>query len=219
MSDAVRRRALSVLLESYLPALNSYLRVKHRLRESEADDVLQAFVADKILERDLFSGANRQRGRFRCYLLCALDRFVVDQVRHKNAAKRSPGHIRSLDADSGLDKAAPDAPDAFDAAWARQVLELTIARMQGECGKSGRNDVWQVFDERVVRPSLTGEPPGGLEHLVNKTCLSPQSVSNLLVTGKRIFARTLRAVVLEYAEEAEVDDEIRWLRSRLARRG
>ena len=42
---------------------------------------------------------------------------------------------------------------------------------------------------------------------------SPLQLSNLLVTGKRMFLRTLRGVIAEYArDEDEVEEELRELK-------
>ena len=217
MSDSVRRRVLAALLKAYLPALRAFLMARHRLPADRADDLLQGFVADRVLAQDLVRRADRERGQFRTFLMAALDRFVVDQVRYERAAKRWPGDLASLDAESALDKAAPAAPDVFDAAWARQVLDLTVGRVWEECDAGGRPDVWAVFDARVLGPTLRGDAPVPLEALVGRFGFTPERASNLLVTGKRMFARHLRAVVEEYADGAEVDEEIRFLQAVLAR--
>jgi DNA-directed RNA polymerase specialized sigma24 family protein len=220
MSDSVRRRVLAALITAYLPALRSFLLARHRLPPDRADDMLQGFVADKVLAQDLVRRADRQRGQFRTFLMAALERFVIDQSRRARAAKRSPeaGQQSSLDsAAAELDSAAaPAAADQFDAAWARQVLELSVARVREDCEAGQRPDLWAAFDGRVLGPTLRGEEPVPLAALVERLGLTPERASNLLVTSKRMFARHLRAVVEEYADGEDVDDEIRFLRSVLS---
>jgi hypothetical protein len=46
---------------------------------------------------------------------------------------------------------------------------------------------------------------------------SPMQASNILMTGKRNFERTLRSVIAEYANEDEIEIEIVELRQILAR--
>src|SRR4051794_14531288 len=48
-----RKAALAALLARYQPALRSYLRVVRRMPADAADDLLQDFIADKLLEQDL----------------------------------------------------------------------------------------------------------------------------------------------------------------------
>ena len=80
--------------------------------------------------------------------------------------------------------------------------------------RSGRADVWGVFQCRLLDPSLQGTAPVDYEELVARFGLqSPSQASNVLVTAKRTFARALRSVVGEYAlGDDEIDAEIRELR-------
>ena len=219
MSDSVRRRVLAALLQCYLPALRSYVLAEHRVSPDRADDLLQGFIADKVLAKDLIQKADRTRGRFRVFLMASLDRFIVDEVRHDRAARRSPrgASLTPLDDGNGMEVPAPSSPDSFDAAWARQVLDLAIARTRDECDAARRADVWTVLDGRVLSPALHDQKAASLEELVERLDVGPDRISNLLVTGKRMFVRNLEAVIGEYAEESEVEDEIRWLRATLGR--
>ena len=85
------RQALGQLLTRYLPALRSHLIHSKRLQPADADDVLQDFVAGKVLERDLIAKANVQLGKFRTFLLTALDRFLLNRIRNGKAKKRAVG--------------------------------------------------------------------------------------------------------------------------------
>ncbi|MFO1095112.1 MAG: hypothetical protein U0992_17670 [Planctomycetaceae bacterium] len=66
-----------------------HLRFKG-LSQEAAEDVLQDFMIE-LLDQDLLSIADPQKGKFRSLLLTALDRFLISRLRHQNAAKRSPG--------------------------------------------------------------------------------------------------------------------------------
>src|SRR5436190_1686364 len=69
--------ALGELLGQYAGPLRTHLLLEKRLPPEQADDFLQAFISDKMIERDLSGRAVRERGRFRTFLLIALDRFVI----------------------------------------------------------------------------------------------------------------------------------------------
>jgi DNA-directed RNA polymerase specialized sigma24 family protein len=210
-----RREALGRLLERYLPALRAHLLWGKRLPPEEADDVLQDFVAGKIIERGLIGRADAALGKFRTFLLAALDRFLIDHFRQRNAKKRSPDGIPLEIGEHGdLLPSPPQPSDAFDVAWARSVLAEALRRMRAECEASGRADVWGVFQCRLLDPSLQGTEPIDYEQLVARFGLqSPSQASNVLITAKRMFARALRSVVGEYAmREEEIDAEIRELR-------
>jgi hypothetical protein len=79
--------------------------------------------------------------------------------------------------------------------------------------------VWGVFDARILGPTHRDEPPLEYTTLVVRFGLkSPAQASNVLMTGKRMFERTLRSLVAEYVAEGEdIESEIGDLREVLAK--
>jgi RNA polymerase sigma-70 factor (ECF subfamily) len=214
-----RRVALLQILNRYMPALRLHLVARKRMDEHRADDVLQGFLASKIIEQGIIQRAEKEKGKFRTFLLTALDRFLISEARKDNAQKRGAAATVAIGDDTDI-AATFDQPDEhFDVAWARQLLAEAIRRMQEECRGSGRGDVWGVFQTRVLDPMLHDVPPLEYDDLVKKFGLtSPTQASNLLVTGKRTFARILRSLVAEYAkEDADIDQEIADLTSILSK--
>jgi DNA-directed RNA polymerase specialized sigma24 family protein len=147
---AVKRKAVVELLMRYMPPLKSHLIARKRIDPHRADDLMQGFLASKVLEQDLIGRAQRERGKFRTFLLTALDHFVISQARHDRAAKRAANPEGALPEDD-LQPAQSDPGPAeqFDIAWARQVLAQAIDRMREECGASDRPDLWGVFEHRI----------------------------------------------------------------------
>lgn len=217
------REALGQLLSRYWPAMHAHLTGDKRLSPQDAEDILQEFIVGKILEKQLIARASEPLGKFRTFLLTALDRFLIDQFRQRHAEKRNPQGGATLDlGDYAPQIAAPQSPsDAFDAAWARGVLNETIERMRAECQAAGRPDIWGVFECRILNPMLHGAEPADYDQLVTQFGLqSPSQASNVLMTAKRTFARMLRGVVGEYAESGEdVETEIGELQAILGRAG
>lgn len=216
------REALGELLTRYLPALRAHLVHKKALPRDQIDDVLQAFVADKILEHNLLAAADRRQGKFRTLLLTALDRYIISHRRLENAQKRSAERAVSLDDGRDVELASDEATPshALDAAWACRVLEEAVHRMRRECRAAGRDDLWGVFETRVVEPALHGGKPLPYQQLVHQYRLSTyRQASNLVITGKRMFVRILRAVVSEYTPEEQINAEIDELRDALSRAG
>ena len=91
--------------------------------------------------------------------------------------------------------------------------------MQQHCHESGRPDLWEVFESRLVRPTLEDSAAPAYGDLVQQCGFaSPTQAANALMTAKRMFERSLRAVIGEYAKsKAEIDEEIRELREILGR--
>jgi len=215
-----REEALGELLRRYLPALKAHLLCHKRLDPDAAEDLLQGFVADKIVERNLLGRVTGGKGKFRTFLQTVLDRYVVSELRKQGAKCRSPQHLTQVGEDDWLldGKAANNAPDPFDLQWGREVIAEALTRMRAECEVSGRQDVWGVFECRVLAPTLEGAPPAPYETLVGRFGFpSPGQASNVLVTAKRMFARILRSAVAEYQGEEGVEQEIRDLKQTLSR--
>jgi RNA polymerase sigma-70 factor (ECF subfamily) len=217
-SDAAQRDALGELVERYLPALRSHLVIHKRIEPHRAEDLVQEFLLSKVIERELIGQADRQRGKFRSFLLVSLDRFVISEFRREQAQKRSaPG---TVPIDENLDvadnRAAPTR--TFDIAWARQLLTSAIQVMKKECHANARPDVWGVFQGRILDPVLNQTEPVSYDSLVKEYDLpSPAAASNLLVTAQRMFVRVLREQIGQYEEdESQIDEEIADLQRILA---
>ena len=207
--------ALAELVRIYLPALRAHLLGPMGIDRDRAEDLLQGFLADKVLEQNMLAAADPGRGTFRTFLLTALERFVIDAHRRDSAAKRAPKG-KMLDVEEFGHRAArlhPNPSHAFDRAWAGEVLGEVTRRMRAECQQTERAHLWGIFEARMLLPIIDGADPPSHEALAKKHALpSAAHSANALTSAKRLFTRTFRAVVSEYAaDEAEVDSEIREL--------
>ena len=203
--------AIAEIARMYAPALRAHLLQSLHYDEHRADDLLQGFLADKVLEQRLFGHADPKRGRFRTFLLAALDRYVIDEHRRDQAQKRSPrGAIDDIDAHRETLAAADNRSgrtDAFDAAWAREVLAEVLDVMRRQCEQSDRADLWTVFEVRYLKPAVEGIEPEPHELVAKRLNLDDsQTAANLLVTAKRMYTRVFKAVVSRYAAS---NDEVR----------
>jgi RNA polymerase sigma-70 factor (ECF subfamily) len=205
-----RKKALASLLARYLPALKSYLRTARKLKPADADDLLQSFIADKVLARDLLKHADASRGRFRTFLLTSLNNYAAS--RHRKAVAKptpTPLHLPAPD---------PTPARAAEAAWARTLLQNVLDAMRHECRRTRRPDVWAVFQTRILAPIYDNTPPPSYADLAKTLHLaSPTQAANLLVTAKRLYARLLRTAIAEYErDDAAIDDELAALHNALS---
>ena len=216
VDEQTQRLALVELLKRYMPALHSYLVYRKKFDTHRADDLLQGFLLSKVVEHDLVKQARQEQGKFRTFLVTALSRYVISQIRLELAEKRGGGAAAD---DSEFDAAADEEPDSFDIAWARELLSQAVRRMHDECKATGRSDVWEIFHARVVAPALHGAEPLAYEQLVERFKLvSPAQASNLLVTGRRTFVRVLRGLIAEYeTDDVQIDSELNDLQKILSR--
>jgi len=223
LDPKAKREALGQLLPRYLPAMKAHLVHRKRLPSEKADDLLQEFVANKILEKDLIARADQQLGKFRTLMLTALDRFVKNQLRNEHAKKRaaSDGAMLGLDEHADYLPGTARGAEEFDLAWARGVINEALRKMRQQCESSGRMQLWGIFECRVVGPTLHAAAPIDYAQLVERFGFqSPSQASNALTTAKRMYARALRDAVSEYArDEEEIEAEIKELREILAQCG
>jgi DNA-directed RNA polymerase specialized sigma24 family protein len=210
--------ALGELVATYRPVLLRHLVVNLRLPADRAEDMVHAFLAEKLVERNAVQQACRERGRFRSFLLKVFSNFAIGELRRQGARKRAPSSPDAVAVDDLPELLSGEASlaDAFDGIWARQVLALALQRMQAEC--KGRLAIWGVFEDRVVGPLLDQAAPMPYERFVERFGLrSPSEAANLLVTAKRMFVRVLHEVVREtVADERDVEAEIREMKRVLA---
>lgn len=209
-----QRAALEEVLRQYQRPILAHLRSAWGMTHPLAEDVAQGFIARQVIENELLADADAAKGRFRTYLLTALDRYACNVRREQQALKRGQGRDASLEELDAFVAAGRPPADAMDVAWARRVLERAIELMRQECQRGNKPQVLEIFELRVLEPALGGLRPVPYDELVARLALaSPAQASNLLITAKRMFLRCLRQVVAEYENnEREIDEEIKELR-------
>jgi RNA polymerase sigma-70 factor (ECF subfamily) len=204
----------------YWPALKGHLVARKGIDPDAAEDLLQGFVTSKILEQGVLARVVRAKGKFRTWLLTALDRYIISQQRYHAAAKRAAPGMVSLDAVPAVASDAEGA-DVFDLAWAREVLAEVLRRLEAECMISQRPNLWNLFECRVLAPALDDVPAVPYEQMIKRLGFaSREQASNALVTTKRMFLRHLHGVIGEYAASGDaIEEEIQDLHRILAQGG
>ena len=201
LQAANHRIALEQLFVRYQPVLKAHLIVKKGASPEEADDLVQSFVQERILEKNLIASFDPTKGKFRTFLLTSFDRFVIDSWRR--AARDARGAER-LPPPSGETVADPD---VFEVAWAMQVLGESVRRMHEECTRKERLDLWGIFEGRTLAP-LRGISPVSYQLLADRHALaSEKQAANRYTIAEAMFRRNFRQVIEEYADE-EVEAEI-----------
>ncbi|MGN6366953.1 MAG: RNA polymerase sigma factor [Phycisphaerae bacterium] len=211
-----QREALATLLTRYLPALRSHLRFVRRIPPDRADDLLQSFISDKLLERQLLQHADEARGRFRTFLLTTLNNFITSHLRARKEIPAANPQVQGLSPSALEHDNTPHAE--VEAAWARALLHDLLRTMKDECERTHRHDLWLVFEQRILLPLFDNRPPLDYETLARQLHLaSPTQAANLLTTAKRTYARLLRLAIAEYEPNpANIEEELTHLHQILA---
>lgn len=214
--EELRLAALEAFLRLYRPALLAYMRRQFRLLPEDAEDCVQDFIVDKVIRQGLLSRADRERGRFRTFLCQAMNRFVIDRLRKEQARMRAPNHatvpLESL-SEIELHRSVEAGDRDFDDAFFREAVHESLRRMQRRCVETNREVLWSLLQNRVLNQAFESGQPVPYDRLLPLLHLdSPDQAANLLTTAKRMFARTLRSVLHDYAAtEDELNGELRLL--------
>ena len=193
---------LTDFIRQYTPAFRVHLIHSRGLRnEADIDDVIQGFLADKLIFRNLFDHVSQDRGRLRDYLRRSLDNYVYEKNRTKSAAAWN--QQSSLDDGAVAIAAETQASHSeevcpFDVGWALSVLTETIKRTKQQYENSDRESIWRVFDACVLQPLLTSDSSASYTSLAHELGLSSKAVQNRRVSALRAFGKHLTAVIAEY---------------------
>jgi RNA polymerase sigma factor (sigma-70 family) len=125
------------LIRLYWKPLYFYVR-RRGVDNETAKDLIQEFITT-LIERRSIEKADPTRGRFRTFLLAALDHFLVDWKRKETRQKRGRGApVISFDfaggeRDYSLEVEAGEPPEKLACrAWAHELLDQCLLELQGE---------------------------------------------------------------------------------------
>jgi RNA polymerase sigma-70 factor (ECF subfamily) len=203
------RRAFDELCQAYWYPLYAYLRRKGSAPQ-DAEDMIQSFFV-WILERGLVERADPLRGRFRTFLLAALNQFEARQYQYESAAKRSPGNpLVSLDIGAGeatysrqgVEHETPET--LYEQAWAASLLDQAISSLRADMQAGGKA---AQFD--CLRGLMTSQPGTNTRLAAQRLEMTKGAVRVALHRMKRRFAEKVRGLVAATVEnEDEIEDEM-----------
>lgn len=210
--------ALAQLCQSYWYPLYAYVR-RQGHSAHDAQDLTQEFFA-RLLEKNYLAAVNRDKGRFRSFLLASLKHFLANEWDKARALKRGGNreivHLDAHDAETRYALEPKDVASAdkiYERRWAMMLLDRVLANLREEQVATGKG---VQFD--LLKTSLLGDRSS-----VPYAELSAQlgmTEGNLKVIVHRLRQRYRELLRVEIAETvtspAEVDEELRQLFAALA---
>ena len=205
--------ALEQLCRTYWYPLYAFVR-RRGYPLHEAQDLTQEFFA-RLLARNYLGAADRTRGKFRTFLLTALEHFLANEWRNAHAQKRG-GRVAFLSFDDPVAEelfgqvAATDlSPERqYEKQWAMTLLEQGLVALQREFKAAGKG-AW--FDELKV--FLTGEKQNAsYADLARKLATTEGALKTAVSRLRQRYAGLLREEVARtVATPEEVEEELRAL--------
>jgi RNA polymerase sigma factor (sigma-70 family) len=203
--------ALEKLCGTYWYPLYAFVRRKG-YSPYDAQDLTQAFFA-RLLEKNYVAQADRERGRFRTYLLATLTHFLADEWAKAQRQKRGGDReIISFDAASAEERYRLEPIDQLDAAklyerrWVTTLFDQVLARLEEEFRDSGKGG---LFDG--LKSSLLAEDSGSsYAQLGARLGLKEDAVKQTVHRMRRRYRELFREEIAQtVAGPGEVEDELK----------
>ena len=205
--------ALEKLCCTYWYPLYAHVR-RLGLSPEDSQDLTQAFFA-KVLEKKSLRHAQKERGRFRTFLLTSLNNFVSHEWERAQAGKRGGGSIHiSWDQTSAeeryrLEPVSDLTPDkVFEQRWAMTLFQDALVRLREESRTAGKSDRFEQ-----LKGFLTGEPAhGSYKALAERLGTSAEAIAVSVHRLRQRYGELVReAIAQTVTSPAEVQEELRYL--------
>lgn len=205
--------ALAQLCQKYWFPLYAYVR--RRVHDTnEAQDLTQEFFS-RLLEKEILAEANPDRGRFRSFLLTAMQNFLTNEWRKTQATKRGGGgKLLSLDFSAGDSKLNFEtghdwtAERIFERNWGITLLEHVLARLRDEYAAAGKEKMFAA-----LRPFISSNRDESSFATVGEQLKMTEGAAKVAAHRlRKRYRELLRAELAQtVADPADVDAEIAWL--------
>ena len=212
------RTALEQLCQSYWYPIYAFVR-RQGHTPHDAQDLTQEFFT-RLLERNALGAADRERGRFRSFLLATLKNFLRDEWDKLRAQKRGGGQAAiSLDAGDAESRYALEPADTltadriFERRWAMLLLGRAVERLRAEHEVAGKLAQFDALKASLAGPRES-QPYSALAAQLGQ---SEGAVKVAVHRLRQRYREVIRAEIAEtVASEAEVEAELKHLMSALA---
>ena len=205
--------ALATLCRLYWYPLYAYAR--RRLPQTQdAQDLTQEFFA-RLLDKDYLRQADRQRGRFRAFLLTAFKHFLANQQERARALKRGAGQtILTLDFDRGERRYYQEPSHAatpeslYERSWALTLLEQGLTRLRQELAGAGKERLFECL-KATLTVDATPRPYG---ELAGELGITVEALKVAVHRLRRRYGELIRAEIAQtVTTPEEIEDELREL--------
>ncbi|HEX3719299.1 MAG TPA: sigma factor [Verrucomicrobiae bacterium] len=212
-------KAIAQLCQIYWYPLYAYVR-RQGYDIHQAQDLTQEFFA-RLLAGKGFSGLDRQRGRFRAWLLASMEHFLAKEWRDAHRQKRGGGvSFLSLDAMEPEERYRLEPTDQLSAdriyerRWALTVLEIALQRLRDEFAAADKLELFET-----LRPTLTSIAQEGVyDRMAAQLNMTKATVTVAVSRLRKRYGEILREQVAQTVAEADdVDEELRHLRESLTK--
>ena len=215
----IAEAALAQLCQTYWAPLYHFVRSRgHPLHDAE--DLTQSFFGH-LIEHKIYARADREKGKFRSFLLASLQNFLANAYRCEQAQKRGGGrdflplnesqieaaellfqtHLAPLDS--------PNEDRVFEQSWAEALVDAALTRLSAEYAAEGKKE---LFETLKVFLTANADPLPTYDQLAEQLGIPSSTLRSHVTRLRTRYRAALRAEVRRTVEsDAEVDGELREL--------
>jgi RNA polymerase sigma-70 factor (ECF subfamily) len=208
--------ALAKLCQVYWAPLYGFARSRgHTVHD--AQDLTQSFFA-YVLEHKVYARADRQKGRFRSFLLASMKNFLADAADRERTLKRGGAQIflplheqQAQEAESLFQthSGMSNGDRLFDRSWAEALVSTALERLSADYKREGKE---QLFNELRMFVAGGAEPPPTYAELADRLGVAESTLRSHVTRLRARYREALRTEVRRTVEsERQVDQELREL--------
>lgn len=207
--------ALATLCETYWYPLYAFARRRGQAAE-DARDLVQEFFS-RMLEKDYLQTADRERGRFRSFLLTVFKRFLSNERDRQLAQKRGGGKsLLSIDVQAGEDRYRFEPTDdwtperIYERRWAITLLDRVMARLRQDYVDKEKGALFEQCKETLVGAHVD------YEQARHSLGMAPAAVRVAAHRLRQRYRDMIESEVLQTLDDpGEIKDELNHLKSAL----
>src|SRR5436190_21455699 len=205
--------ALAELCQTYWAPLYSFVRSRGYIMH-DAQDLTQSFFA-YLIERKIHARVDRQKGRFRSFLLASLKNFLADAFDRDRTLKRGGGqdflplHEEQIEEAESLFQthgAMSSEDQIFDRSWAEALVTAGLERLSADYKDESKE---KLFNELRIFLTSGAEPLPAYAELAVRLGMTESTLRSHVTRLRARYREALRAEVRRTVDtEAEVDEEL-----------
>jgi len=212
-NEAQSRAALETLCQSYWYPLYVYVR-RRGYKAEDAEDLTQAFFF-QVLEKNYLGAVDRRKGKFRSFLLAALNHFLSNERDYRQAAKRGGGSkLISLDEQAAEDRyqlepATDVSPETlFEQRWARTVVDQARHALEQEYREAGKSELFHALQPFLSEVAGSGD----YSEVARALSMSPSAIAVAVHRMRQRFGDVIRGEISRtVARPSDIEPELRHL--------
>jgi RNA polymerase sigma-70 factor (ECF subfamily) len=209
----VAHAALAELCQTYWPPLYSFVRSRG-YSVHDAQDLTQSFFA-YLIERKIYARADRQKGRFRSFLLVSLKNFLADASDRERTLKRGGGQdflplheeqVKEAESLFQTHGAMSSEDQIFDRSWAETLVTAGLERLSADYKDESKE---KLFNELRIFLTSDAEPLPAYAELAVRLGMTESTLRSHVTRLRARYREALRVEVRRTVDtEAEVGEEL-----------